>query len=253
MQTIFITGVSDGIGHSLALHYASKGARVVGLGRRPFPTTLHGIMQTTDYCRTDLAHADVATIVCEFLDDQDIDCLHVLVHNAAVGWYGPPAAQPVSSISEMMAINLGAPIALTHALLPRLAATQGVVAFVSSIHSTLPTPDFAVYTALKAALDGFARNLRIEQRGKVDVVVMWPGPTRTALHAKSGIPAEQVNAAGYKSPEAVATQIEYAITRRRSSTLGVAAGVLRWLAMRFELVIEGMFIISAHARRRRQQ
>ena len=248
MQTIFITGVSDGIGHALAAHYAARGARVLGIGRRPFPESLRGIMPPTDYCQADLAQSNAAATVCDFLDARGINHLDALVLNAALGWYGPPRAQPLSSLTELLAVNLDAPIVLTHALLPRVAATQGVVAFVSSIHSALPTPDFAVYTALKAALDGFARNLRIEQRGQVDVMVVWPGPTRTALHAKSGIPAAQINAARHQSPEAVAAQIARSITRRRSSSLGLANGLLRWLAIHLEPVLDGALIAAAHAR-----
>ncbi len=100
----------------------------------------------------------------------------------------------------------------------------------------------------KAALDGFARNLHIEERGKVDVIVVWPGSTRTSLHAKSGIPAARINATRTKSPEAVAAQIARAITHRRSSTLGFAQGLLRWLAIHFEAIIDGAFIATSRAR-----
>jgi len=49
MQTILITGVSDGIGHALAVQYAAGGARVLGVGRRAFPASLAGSMHPDDY------------------------------------------------------------------------------------------------------------------------------------------------------------------------------------------------------------
>lgn len=91
------------------------------------------------------------------LDAHGLAELDILVHNAAVGWYGPAAQQTGASIDELLTVNLYAPIALTHALLRRVRTAQGVIAFVSSLHSVLPTPEFAVYTATKAALDGFTQ------------------------------------------------------------------------------------------------
>jgi short-subunit dehydrogenase len=244
MQTIFITGVSDGIGHALAVHQAAAGRRVLGLGRRPFPPSLAGAMQPEDYCRTDLARGDAAATVRDFLDERGVHRLDVLVHNAALGWYGPPAAQSPASIDELLAVNLRAPIALTHMLLPRLVAAHGVVALVSSVHAALPTPDFAVYTATKAALDGFARNLRLEYRDQVDVIVVWPGATRTEMHARSGVPAARAKAARYRTPEAVAAQMARAINRRRSGALGAANGLLRWLSVHFEPLVEGALVAT---------
>lgn len=174
--------------------------------------------------------------------------MDILIHNAAMGWYGAPAEQAPASIDELLAVNVNAPIALTHMLLPHVSAVRGVVVFVSSMHSVLPTPDFAVYTATKAALDGFARNLRIELRNRVDVVVVWPGPTRTALHARSGIPAAKIKSARYVAPEVVAERIARVVTRRRFGTLRAVDGVVRWLANHFESQIDGT--LAAIQRRR---
>ena len=163
MPTVLITGASAGIGRALAVEYGRAGARVLGVGRRPFPPTLAGHIEPDDYCTVDLSSSDAAAVVQRLLDARGLAELDILVHNAAVGWYGPASQQTGASIDELLTVNLYAPIALTHALLPRMSAAQGVIAFVSSLHSVLPTPDFAVYTATKAALDGFARNFLLPQ------------------------------------------------------------------------------------------
>jgi short-subunit dehydrogenase len=170
------------------------------------------------------------------------------VHNAALGWYGAPGAQAGDAIDALLAANLLGPIALTHALLPRLRPVRGTVAFVSSVHSALPAPDFAVYTATKAGLDGFARSLRIELRGAVDVVVAWPGPTRTGLHAASGVPEARIRAGRYATPTATAAGIAALIDRRRSAAVGFDNRILRWAATHFEPVVDWTL---AAARRRR--
>lgn len=51
MQTVLITGVTSGIGHALATHYAANGARVLGIGRRALPQSLVSRVQPADYYR----------------------------------------------------------------------------------------------------------------------------------------------------------------------------------------------------------
>jgi len=239
MLTILITGVTDGIGRALAQHYAAAGARVVGVGRRPVDAAPPGVFPPAAYCQIDLAQPGAGRGVASLLDALGIDRLDVLIHNAAAGWYGPVAAQSPASIDELLAINLRAPVALAQALLPRLAAARGAVAFVSSVHAVLPAPEFAVYTASKAALDGFARSLRIELAGQVDVLTLWAGATRTGMHVKAGVPADRLPVERFPSAEVTAAGIARAIDRRRSASIGVGNGLLHWAGAHLESPIDG--------------
>jgi len=245
VQTILITGVSDGIGRALAVQAAAGGARVLGVGRRAFPDSLAASIAPADYCVADLGRADAADVIANFLAAREVTHLDALVLNAAAGYYGAPAQQSGAALDALLQVNLYAPIALTHALLPRLRSVRGVVAFVSSVHSALPTPDFAVYTATKAGLDGFARSLRVEEQGEVDVIVLWPGPTRTQLHVKSGIPPERTRSERYASPEQVAQAMLAAIQRRRSRAVGWGNRLLRWAAVHFEAQIDALLVSRA--------
>ncbi len=246
---VLITGASDGIGHALAVQYAAAGARVFGIGRRAYPPSLTGSVSPDDYCAVDLGRDNAAGTICTFLDERQATHLDILVHNAAVGWYGAPQQQSSASIDTLLHVNLYAPMALTHALLPRLRPVRGVVAFISSVHSALPTPDFAVYTATKAGLDGFARNLRGEERGSVDVLVLWPGPTRTEMHGKSGVPPHRIRAERYATPEEVAGMAIRSIARRRSGGIGLVNRLLRWVAVHWETPIDAL-MVRANAFRR---
>lgn len=247
MTTVLITGVTDGIGRALAQHYTAAGAHVVGVGRRPVEAAPPGVFPPAAYCQIDLAQPDAGRRVASLLDALSIDQLDVLIHNAAAGWYGPVAAQSPASIDELLAVNLRAPVALTHMLLPRLAAAHGAVAFVSSVHAALPAPDFAVYTASKAALDGFARSLRIELAGQVDVLTLWAGATRTGMHAKAGVPAGRLPVERFPSAEATAAGIARAIDRRRSASIGAGNGLLHWTGAHLEAPMDGA--MQARARR----
>ncbi len=224
--TILITGASDGIGLALAHHYHTQGARVLVLGRRPvaaLDARLHH-----DYCRVDLAQPFAAAIISAFLSQRQITGLNLLIHCAGIGSYGPVAQQQTAEIDALLHTNLYAPIVLTHALLPALKRARGQVVFIGSVAASMPTPDYAVYTATKAGLEGFARSLRVELGQQVRVQIVHPGATRTGMHAKIGAPLEAMGWQRFPLPEQVAKHIAHAIKRGKPiATVGLKNRVLR--------------------------
>ncbi|MDZ7703226.1 MAG: SDR family NAD(P)-dependent oxidoreductase [Trueperaceae bacterium] len=223
---MLISGATSGIGLELARHYHHEGWRLVLLGRRDRDELDPELFTPARYCRVDLARATAARTVVDFLDEHGVDKLHTVVHNAGVGYYGPVAQQPDDSVRDLLQVNLYAPVALTHALLPRLAEMQGrrpTVALVSSVAADVPVPDYAVYGASKAGLDGFARSLRAEVSPDVNVTLVHPGATRTALHQKSGVPEGRLDTARFADAADVARDIVRAIENERAEvTVGVA-------------------------------
>jgi short-subunit dehydrogenase len=227
--TVLITGATDGIGLALARSYQARGVRLVLVGRRPRAALDQALFTPERYCQVDLTQADCADVVTRFLDEQAIAELSLLIHNAGVGYYGSVEQQPPENISELVTVNLRAPIALTHALLPRLRAARGKLVFISSVAAGLPVSEYAVYGATKAALDGFARSLRIELRDAVAVQVIHPGATRTSMHTKSGVPSGALKWERFPSPETTAERIAQAIADSRSSvTIGAVNRLLRF-------------------------
>ena len=225
-KTVLITGASDGIGLALARLLQLDGARVVGVGRRP-PVEVEPALRG-DYCCVDLTQPFAAAVVAEFLRRRSVDVLDLLIHCAGVGSYGPAEDQALETINALLAVNLRAPIALTHALLPTLTRASGRVVFIGSVAAALPVPDYAVYGATKAALEGFARSLRVELRGHVGVQVIHPGATRTGMHAKVGAPLERIGWSRFPPPERVARQIVRAIEKGTPlTTIGLGNQLLR--------------------------
>ncbi len=223
---VLITGATDGIGLALARRYQAAGARVLAVGRRPADALDESLRAA--YCRVDLAQPFAAALVAAFLSRRRVDHLDLLIHCAGVGSYGPATAQAPAAIDGLIDTNLRAPIALTHGLLPLLAAARGRVIFIGSVAAALPAPDYAVYGATKAALEGFARSLRVELRGSVGVQVIHPGATRTAMHAKIGAPLERMGWRRFPPPERVAQKIARAIESGDAvSTIGAGNRLLR--------------------------
>ncbi len=208
---ILITGATDGIGLALARRHHEAGARLVLVGRRPLDELDDPLFTPETYCRTDLSQSDCADVIAAWLDAQAVDQLHLLINNAGAGFVGGMAEQTPENIRMLEAVNLRAPIAIAHRLLHRVEAAGGKLVFIGSVAAVMPTPDYAVYTATKAALDAFVRNLRIELAAldrPVRVQMIHPGATRTGIHAKSGLPAERINPARFPLAEQVAEQID---------------------------------------------
>lgn len=209
---ILITGATSGIGAALAARYAGR-AELLLTGRRPQAQVTAQIPREAHYVEADQLSAETATQhVRAALDLLGWDTLDLAILNAGAGWSGDPAGEPAASIRETLEANLVAAIALAHGLSPLLSGGRLVL-----IGSTARrgAPLFASYAAAKAGLDGLARSLAEEWRGRTKVQVIHPGPVRTDIHAKAGFDPGRARRF-FASPETMARLIEQALVSGRS-------------------------------------
>lgn len=206
-----ITGATDGIGLALARTYARDGRSLLLVGRKPL-AALHDPLFTDDtYCEADLSQDDCVKRINAACQSRDVAAFDLIVHNAGTGYWGSIAAQPEDDIRTLLDVNLRAPIAVTHQLVDRLRKGRGRVVFIGSVVVAISSPDYAVYGASKAALDGLARSLSYEVEPEVGVQAIHPGATHTGLHAKIGLTRERVDWTRFPSADEVAGQIARAI------------------------------------------
>ncbi len=252
MQTILITGATDGIGLELLRLYQTDGARVIAVGRRPLDQLDSALFGAETYCQSDLSEVDCARPIVRFLEAQGIQKIDLLIHNAGIGEYSTTDAQTATHIQKLVAVNLLAPITLTHALLPHVQQASGKIVFISSVVSVLASPQYAVYSASKAALDGLARSLRVElQSTPVSVQVIHPGATNTGMHRKSGISKDTLNWEGFSSAENVALQISKVIAgKRKAVTIGLGNRVLWKAGKELAWVVDGAMRINSRRKHR---
>ncbi len=238
-KTMLLTGATDGIGLALARRWHERGERAILHGRRGVEELDPAWFDHLRYVQADLARPDAAGRIVRFLDERGLERLDLLVLNAGAGWYGAIEELGADELRRLVAVNLTSSIELVHALLPRLRRAGGRVAFVSSVVSALPAPDYAVYAACKAALEGFARSLRLELAGAVDVQVLRPGATRTGLFAKSGVPEGELDPARFPAPETVAARIDRHLSGAPHwTTVGTGNRVLRFVGRNASRLIE---------------
>ncbi|MEM7800708.1 MAG: SDR family NAD(P)-dependent oxidoreductase, partial [Chloroflexota bacterium] len=167
--------------------------------------------------------------ICDWLEEKEINKIDRLIHNAGIGYYGPPEDEAASHIVDLLQTNLKSPIAITWDLLNKVEAARGRVVFVSSVLSVMPGADLASYNASKAALDGFARSLAAEMGERVEVQVLHPGATQTPMHAKVGLPKEKIDYTRFPAAAGVAEEMVKAIEGRNRLhvTIGTSNKLLR--------------------------
>ncbi|MCA9836606.1 MAG: SDR family NAD(P)-dependent oxidoreductase [Trueperaceae bacterium] len=236
-RIVLITGATSGIGLELAKQFHAGGDKVIILGRKGRDELAYELFYQTSYIQADLSQEDAGARVLSFLRLAEISRLDLLIHNAAIGYYGSFENQGKPSVETLLQTNLYAPIALTHALLPKM-SQSGKIVFVSSVAANLPVPDYAVYGASKAALSGFARNLRLEQT-ELSIQTIYPGATRTPMHEKSGVPRGKLKLERFPSAQEVASKLYKAIDSKRSEvTIGQGNSVLRVLGRYFQPLLD---------------
>ena len=189
-----VTGASSGIGRSLALVLAARGATVVGLARRK---------ELLDELRSELGRHTPAseTAVCDVgdpdafrgaltaVEDRHGRIDH-LVNNAGIDLMLPvtglgPGAPPPdpATVREVFDVNFFSVVTGTLAVLPgMLRRGRGVIVNVSSDTARAPEAKQGGYAASKAAISAFSESIAHEVApAGVRVHVLYPGWVPTAM------------------------------------------------------------------------
>jgi short-subunit dehydrogenase len=235
-QAILITGCSSGIGHATALHLAKAGRNVYATARDPAELE-------------ELARAGCKTLALDVTDDESARAAVAqieaaegdvwgLVNNAGFSNSGAVEAMSMNSIRRQYETNVFGYVRMSQLVLPGMRRQgAGRIVNVSSVAGRVTMPGSGVYSSTKFAIEALSDALRFEvARFGVQVVIVEPGPTRTAFTdtANAGMAAgaetaaydeyhravakadKEGDASGLASdPEDVAKVIATALTARR--------------------------------------
>lgn len=183
----FITGISRGIGRSLAKAALAKGDMVIG-------TTRSG------EAPAGLAATNLTVLPLEMTDHDQVartaavaharyGRLDVIVNNAGYGLLGSIEASTPIEADHIFSANFFGPLTLIRAALPLLREQrQGHIVNISSIAGIAPTPGAGIYAATKSALAAMSYSLAQEVAPfGIWVTVVNPGSFRTEFLSRQSI------------------------------------------------------------------
>jgi uncharacterized protein len=210
-STVLLTGATGGIGQAIARSLKQRDAELILTGRR------------TDVLEPLAAELGARTLAVDLSVAAEVDRLvreagevDILLANAALPGAGRLDSFTMEEIDRALDVNLRAPIALAHALVPAMVKRRsGHLLFMSSLAGKAATPRASMYNATKYGLRGFAAALRAELREDgVGVSTVFPGFIRDAgMFADSGV--KLPSGVGTRTPEDVAKAVVTAIERNQ--------------------------------------
>lgn len=120
-------------------------------------------------------------VVSEMIRRGVADKIDVLINNAGFAVHSPLLTSPLSTVSDMIELNVKSVVTLIRLVAPRIAKRGGGgrIMIVGSVSAAGPSPEIAVYGATKAFLSSLSLSLRRELLPLgVMVTLALPGPTQ---------------------------------------------------------------------------
>jgi short-subunit dehydrogenase len=238
---ILITGASQGIGRSLAVRAAQKGARVLAAARSEellaaLAAEVRQAGGTIATVKADVSVAEDRRSMTEAAR-QHFDGLDVLINNAGIGATGHFVEASPARLRTIFEVNFFGLTETTRVCLPLLekGRTPAIVN-ISSIAASVGLPARSEYSASKFAVEGFSQALRSELvLSGIDVIVVSPGLTQTnfssnMLEQKALLQLDHLRG---MTPEEVADATLRALERGRNQVTLTFQGRLLVLVKRF--------------------
>ena len=223
-KKVLLTGGSRGIGPIIAEYLADQGSIVAIAARsnsnlQEIASRLNKKGHTIAVFAVDLKDpSQREQLVIDVL--KEFGTIDILINNAGLETEGAYTELDWKSIQENIEVNLVAPMALTHLILPVMLNNKaGHIVNVASIAAKSGAPYAAVYSGTKAGLAEWTRALRLELTGTgVHFSTIFPGYIReVGMFARFGmVPPLLV---GSCSPYQAANAVVKAIKKSRKEII----------------------------------
>jgi NAD(P)-dependent dehydrogenase (short-subunit alcohol dehydrogenase family) len=181
VQSVLITGATDGLGKAAALLLAGRGYRVFAAGRSAEKRAqLEALAQEKklpletlemDVCDDASVNAAVSSVLGK------VGAIDVLINNAGLVYGGAVEDLRLEDWRRQFETNFFGVIRVTQAVLPRMRERrQGRILMMSSVSGFVTPPTQGAYSASKHAIEALANALRHELYPfDIDTVLIEPG------------------------------------------------------------------------------
>jgi NAD(P)-dependent dehydrogenase (short-subunit alcohol dehydrogenase family) len=236
-----VTGASSGLGRELAVALAQQGTRLVLAARGS--EGLEETAQLASQADALIFPGDLSDLgSCQLLIQRGIDRfgrIDHLVLCAGLGmWARFDEVTDPTLFERLIAVNYLSAVYCTHAALPHLRQSQGLITVISSLQGRVGVPLHTGYAGAKHALHGFFDSLRMElEPGKPDILMVLPhwvdtglrrnavGPTGEAM----GDTARRHGSQPLPAAEAARLIVQAMEGRKRELVLPQSMRTLLWL------------------------
>lgn len=169
-QAVIITGAAGGIGAALSQRMEADGFTTIGIDRVK-------ALDVHEFVEIDIS--DTAALREVALDLGARYQLKAIVHNAAVQPLAGAGDTSDVDWADALRVNVVAVDALLAGTRTSLAANQGSVVVISSVHGRATTGGITAYATTKAALEGWVRSASLDLGPHIRVNAIAPGAIDT--------------------------------------------------------------------------
>jgi NAD(P)-dependent dehydrogenase (short-subunit alcohol dehydrogenase family) len=185
-RLVAVTGAARNIGYETAKALVRRGATVALLGRdrKALETAAGSLGPKAVAFAVDITDRDALAATFRDIEGQ-CGRLDGLVNNAGVSHVRRIEDLRADEVAQQVAVNFVAAVHACQLAIPCLRRQGGgriVNVSSATVHETMAFAHLSIYSATKAALEHFARELREEVRGdNIAVTTFVPGNTRTSF------------------------------------------------------------------------
>ncbi len=241
-KNVLVTGAGTGIGKATALRFAEDGARIAVHYRKSRDDAEDTDRQVREICaslreagcETLLLQADIsveADVRRLFKEVQEAwGRLDVLVNNSGIQKESPSEELSMEDWDQIVGVNLrGSFLCMREAIRHFLSRPGGgVIVNNTSVHETIPKPQFAAYSASKGGMETLTKTLALEYADKgIRINSVAPGAIATPINSpwlsdseKSASVASRIPMRRVGEPEEMAAVIAFLASDEASYITG---------------------------------
>ncbi|WP_145013702.1 SDR family NAD(P)-dependent oxidoreductase [Mycobacterium marseillense] len=168
---VIVTGAAGGIGAALCQRMRNDGYIAIGIDRNVAPAA-------DTYLQVDLSESEqLVELGRQLAREYD---LKAVVHNGAVQPIAGAGDTPFDEWTNALRVNVIAVDALMSGTRENLAANDGSIVVISSVHGRATSGGITAYATTKAALEGWVRSAAMDLGPGIRVNAIAPGAIDTA-------------------------------------------------------------------------